>query len=97
VLCPAFFLLHSRVGTQSPADMADTMHPARWTKEAFRGLESAVEKGRIKLRTSPKVTLKAVVKTTSSYVFPHRRSKQLIAMRARCSGCGDHVFDSMNP
>lgn len=97
VLCPAFFPtgIHESARNR-PADMADTLAPSALDKERSAALKAAVEKGRIKAEDVAEMTLKAV-EDDQFYVFPHRKIKQLIAMRAAAADAETTVFDSMNP
>lgn len=97
VLCPAFFPtgIHDSARNR-PAEMADTLEQSAIDQERAAALKAAVEKGRIKATDVAEMTLKAV-EDNQFYVFPHRKIKQLIAMRAAAADAEKVVFDSMNP
>lgn len=97
VLCPAFFPtgIHDSARNR-PADKADTIARTAVADERAAALKAAVEKGRIKAADVAEMTLKAV-EDNQFYVFPHRKIKQLIALRAAAADAETTVFDSMNP
>jgi hypothetical protein len=76
--------------------MADTLTPSAIDQERAAALKAAVEKGRVKATDVAEMTLKAV-EDNQFYVFPHRKIKQLIALRAAAADVEKTVFDSMNP
>ncbi|WOD12412.1 SDR family NAD(P)-dependent oxidoreductase [Pseudomonas sp. NyZ704] len=97
VLCPAFFPtgIHDSARNR-PADMADTLKPSALAEERAAAIKAAVEKGRIKATDVAEMTLKAV-EDDQFYVFPHRKIKELIKLRAAAADAETTVFDSMNP
>ena len=97
VLCPAFFPtgIHDSARNR-PADMADTLKPSALAEERAAALKAAIEKGRIKAADVAEMTLKAV-EDNQFYVFPHRKIKELIKLRAAAADAETTVFDSMNP
>lgn len=97
VLCPAFFPtgIHDSARNR-PADMADTLARSALDEERAAALKMAVEKGRIKAADVAEMTLKAV-EDDQFYVFPHRKIKELIKLRAAAADAETSVFDSMNP
>lgn len=97
VLCPAFFPtgIHDSARNR-PADMADTLERSALDEERAAALKMAVEKGRIKAADVAEMTLKAV-ENDQFYVFPHRKIKELIKLRAAAADAETNVFDSMNP
>lgn len=97
VLCPAFFPtgIHDSARNR-PADMADTLARSALDEERAAALKMAVEKGRIKAADVAEMTLKAV-EDDQFYVFPHRKIKELIKLRAVAADAETTVFDSMNP
>ena len=58
--------------------------------------KAAVAKGRIQASDVAEMTVKAV-EANQFYVFPHRKIKQLIALRAQAADNEQTVFDSLNP
>lgn len=97
VLCPAFFPtgIHDSARNR-PADMADTLERSAIAEERAAAIKAAVEKGRIKATDVAEMTLKAV-EDDQFYVFPHRKIKELIKLRAAAADAETTVFDSMNP
>ncbi|QIB52819.1 SDR family NAD(P)-dependent oxidoreductase [Pseudomonas sp. OIL-1] len=97
VLCPAFFptAIHESARNR-PADKADTIVRTEVAAERTAAIQSAVAKGRIKAEDIAEMTLKAV-EEDQFYVFPHRKIKDLIRLRAEAAGAEKTVFDSMNP
>lgn len=97
VLCPAFFPtgIHDSARNR-PADMADTLERSAIAEERAAAIKAAVEKGRIKATDVAEMTLKAV-EDDQFYVFPHRKIKELIKLRAAAADAEATVFDSMNP
>lgn len=97
VLCPAFFptAIHESARNR-PADMADTLERSEVAAERTAAIQAAVAKGRIKAEDIAEMTLKAV-ENEQFYVFPHRKIKDLIRMRAEAANGEKTVFDSMNP
>ncbi len=97
VLCPAFFptAIHESARNR-PADMADTLERSEVAAERSAAIQAAVAKGRIKAEDIAEMTLKAV-EDEQFYVFPHRKIKDLIRMRAEAASGEKTVFDSMNP
>ncbi|QJD58855.1 SDR family NAD(P)-dependent oxidoreductase [Pseudomonas sp. gcc21] len=97
VLCPAFFptAIHDSARNR-PADKADTIVRTEVAAERTAAIQSAVAKGRIKAEDIAEMTLKAV-EEDQFYVFPHRKIKDLIRLRAEAAGVEKTVFDSMNP
>lgn len=97
VLCPAFFptAIHDSARNR-PADKADTIVRNEVAAERTAAIKSAVAKGRIKAEDIAEMTLKAV-EADQFYVFPHRKIKDLIRLRAEAVGAEKTVFDSMNP
>ena len=55
-----------------------------------------MQKGKIQASDIAEMTLKAV-EDDQFYVFPHRKIKQLIALRAQAAADEKKVFDSLNP
>lgn len=97
VLCPAFFPTGIADSQRNrPADKADTIVKTAIAEKRAQELKYAVEHGRIPASDVAEMTLKAV-EDDQFYVFPHRKIKQLIAMRAAAADREKDVFDSMNP
>lgn len=97
VLCPAFFPtgIHDSARNR-PADKADTLERVEVAAERAAAIKAAVEKGKIKAADIAEMTLKAV-EDNQFYVFPHRKIKDLIKLRAAAAEAEKTVFDSMNP
>ena len=55
-----------------------------------------MQKGKIQATDIAEMTLKAV-EEDQFYVFPHRKIKQLIALRAQAAANEKKAFDSLNP
>ena len=97
VLCPAFFPTGIADSQRNrPADKADTIERNEIAEKRAQALKYAVEHGRIPASDVAEMTLKAV-EDDQFYIFPHRKIKQLIAMRAAAADREKDVFDSMNP
>ena len=97
VLCPAFFPTGIADSQRNrPADKADTIERNDIAEKRAQALKYAVEHGRIPASDVAEMTLKAV-EDDQFYIFPHRKIKQLIAMRAAAADREKDVFDSMNP
>lgn len=97
VLCPAFFPTGIADSQRNrPADKADTIVKTAVAEKRAQELKYAVEHGRIPASDVAEMTLKAV-EQDQFYIFPHRKIKQLIAMRAAAADREKDVFDSMNP
>ncbi|MBL4609655.1 MAG: SDR family NAD(P)-dependent oxidoreductase [Pseudomonas sp.] len=97
VLCPAFFPTGIADSQRNrPADKADTIERNEIAEKRAQALKYAVEHGRIPASDVAEMTLKAV-EDDQFYIFPHRKIKQLIAMRAAAADQEKDVFDSMNP
>jgi len=96
-LCPAFFPTGiSDSQRNRPADMADTITPSEMMLKRTEMTKAAVQKGKIQAPDIAEQTLKAV-EADQFYVFPHRKIKQLIGLRAQAADAETTVFDSMNP
>lgn len=97
VLCPAFFPTGIADSHRNrPADKAETIVKTEIAEKRAQALKYAVEHGRIPASEVAEMTLKAV-EDDQFYIFPHRKIKQLIAMRAAAADREKDVFDSMNP
>ncbi|HDZ55797.1 MAG TPA: SDR family NAD(P)-dependent oxidoreductase [Pseudomonas xinjiangensis] len=97
VLCPAFFPTGIHQSDRNrPADKADTAEKSEVSLKRAAALKYAVENGRIPASDIAEMTLKAV-EDEQFYVFPHRKIKQLISLRAEAASVEKDVFDSMNP
>lgn len=96
-LCPAFFptAIHESARNR-PADKADTVEPTEIMKKRSELIKQAVEKGKIQASDIAEMTLKAV-ENDQFYVFPHRKIKDLIGLRAAAAAAEGGVFDSLNP
>lgn len=97
VLCPAFFPtgIHQS-GRNRPADKAETRQDTEVSLKRAEALKYAVENGRIPASDIAEMTLKAV-ETNQFYIFPHRKIKHLIKLRAEAADREQTVFDSLNP
>ena len=97
VLCPAFFPTGIHQSDRNrPADKAETVEKSEVSLKRAAALKYAVEHGRIPAADIAEMTLKAV-ENNQFYVFPHRKIKQLIKLRAEAADREEGVFDSMNP
>lgn len=97
VLCPAFFPTGIHQSERNrPADKAETVEKSEVSLKRAAALKYAVEHGRIPAADIAEMTLKAVEKD-QFYVFPHRKIKQLIKLRAEAADREQGVFDSLNP
>ena len=97
VLCPAFFPTGIHQSERNrPLDKADTLEKNEMSLKRAAALKYAVEHGRIPASDIAEMTLKAV-ENNQFYVFPHRKIKQLIKLRADAAEREEDVFDSLNP
>ncbi len=97
VLCPAFFPTSIHQSERNrPADKAETREQTDVSLKRAEALKYAVEHGRIPASDIAEMTLKAV-ETNQFYIFPHRKIKQLIKLRAEAADREQSVFDSLNP
>ena len=97
VLCPAFFPTSIHQSERNrPADKGDTVEKSEVALKRAELLKYAVEHGRIPASDIAELTLKAVEKD-QFYVFPHRKIKMLIKLRAEAADREEGVFDSLNP
>ena len=96
-LCPAFFptAIHESARNR-PQDMADTVEPSEIMQKRTEMIKQAVTKGKIQAADIAEMTLKAV-ENDQFYVFPHRKIKDLIKMRAAAADAEGAAFDSLNP
>ncbi|WVM89393.1 SDR family NAD(P)-dependent oxidoreductase [Halopseudomonas pachastrellae] len=96
-LCPAFFPTGiSESERNRPADKADTIALSETALKRSEMTKAAVAKGKIQASDVAEMTVKAV-EADQFYVFPHRKIKQLIGLRAQAAADEKTVFDSMNP
>lgn len=96
-LCPAFFPTGiSESERNRPADKADTVALSETALKRSEMTKAAVAKGKIQASDVAEMTVKAV-EADQFYVFPHRKIKQLIGLRAQAAADEKTVFDSMNP
>ena len=97
VLCPAFFPTGIHQSERNrPTDKADTLEKSEVSLKRAAALKYAVENGRIPASDIAEMTLKAV-ENDQFYVFPHRKIRQLIKLRAEAADREQGVFDSLNP
>lgn len=97
VLCPAFFPTGIHQSERNrPTDKADTLEKSEVSLKRAAALKYAVENGRIPASDIAEMTLKAV-ENDQFYVFPHRKIKQLVKLRAEAADREQGVFDSLNP
>lgn len=97
VLCPAFFPTAIAESERNrPADKADTASLSPEARKRAEALKYAVEHGRIPASQVAETTLQAV-ENDQFYVFPHKKIKQLIRLRAEAADREQDAFDSMNP
>lgn len=97
VLCPAFFPTSIHESHRNrPADKAETLTQNEVSLKRAEALKYAVERGRIPASDIAEMTLKAV-ETGQFYIFPHRKIKQLVKLRAEAADREQGVFDSLNP
>ena len=97
VLCPAFFPTGIHQSERNrPTDKADTLEKSEVSLKRAAALKYAVENGRIPASDIAEMTLKAV-ENDQFYVFPHRKIKQLVKLRAEAADREEGVFDSLNP
>ncbi len=96
-LCPAFFptAIHESARNR-PEDKADTVEPSDIMLKRTEMIKQAVTKGKIQASDIAEMTLKAV-ENDQFYVFPHRKIKDLIKMRAAAADAEGTAFDSLNP
>lgn len=96
-LCPAFFPTGiSDSARNRPADKAETVTPSDVMLKRAELTKAAVAKGKIQASDIAELTLKAV-ENDQFYVFPHRKIKELIKLRAAAAEREQVVFDSLNP
>ncbi|PAU87764.1 hypothetical protein CK507_09450 [Pseudomonas sp. WN033] len=96
-LCPAFFPTGiSDSARNRPADKAETITPSDVMLKRAELTKAAVAKGKIQASDIAELTLKAV-ENDQFYVFPHRKIKELIKLRAAAADREQVVFDSLNP
>lgn len=96
-LCPAFFPTGiSDSARNRPADKAETVTPSDVMLKRAELTKAAVAKGKIQASDIAELTLKAV-ENGQFYVFPHRKIKELIKLRAAAAEREQVVFDSLNP
>ncbi len=96
-LCPAFFPTGiSDSARNRPADKAETVTPSDVMLKRAELTKAAVAKGKIQASDIAELTLKAV-EHDQFYVFPHRKIKELIKLRAAAAEREQVVFDSLNP
>lgn len=97
VLCPAFFPTGIADSQRNrPADKAETITRSEAAQKRAEQLKYAVEHGRIPASEIAETTL-AAVEGEQFYIFPHRKIKQLVKLRAEAADREQDVFDSMNP
>lgn len=96
-LCPAFFptAIHESARNR-PADKGETITPSETALKRAELTKQAVQKGKIQATDIAEMTLKAV-EEDQFYVFPHRKIKQLIGLRAQAAANEKKAFDSLNP
>lgn len=96
-LCPAFFPtgIHESARNR-PADKGDTVELSETALKRAELTKAAIQKGKIQASDIAEMTVKAV-EEDQFYVFPHRKIKQLIGLRAQAAADEKTVFDSMNP
>ncbi|RHW23147.1 SDR family NAD(P)-dependent oxidoreductase [Pseudomonas jilinensis] len=96
-LCPAFFPTGiSDSARNRPADKAETITPSDVMLKRAELTKAAVAKGKIQAADIAEMTLRAV-ENDQFYVFPHRKIKELIKLRAAAADREQDVFDSLNP
>ncbi|AQZ94987.1 SDR family NAD(P)-dependent oxidoreductase [Halopseudomonas phragmitis] len=96
-LCPAFFPTGiSDSARNRPADKAETITPSDVMLKRAELTKAAVAKGKIQAADIAEMTLRAV-ENDQFYVFPHRKIKELIKLRAAAAEREQVVFDSLNP